>query len=109
MVRDNCWGEIFVVESISSAEFLLLLQQGSVNVLDVREEDEYQQHHIPNAINFPVSEMGARVDELDQNELYYVICRSGSRSFTATEFLAQLHFNVINVLGGMNQIANEVA
>lgn len=98
-----------MVESISSSEFLRLLQQDSINVLDVREEDEFNRNHLPNAINFPVSEMGALVDDLDHNELYYIVCRTGNHSYTATEFLAGLNFNVVNVEGGMEAISASVA
>lgn len=69
-------------------------------IIDVREAYEYQMGHVPEAVNLPLSELGARFQELDATKEYHVICQSGARSAKACEFLSGKGYQVVNVLGG---------
>ena len=64
-------------------KFYQLYQKESFSVLDVRE-----------------------VEELDNEQLYYVICKSGMRSARACQFLEEHGYKVINVQGGMTAFEN---
>ncbi|MFD1485145.1 rhodanese-like domain-containing protein [Lacticaseibacillus baoqingensis] len=68
-------------------------------IIDVREPDEFNSGHIPDAINIPVSELTNRHQEIPNGA--YLICRSGSRSAMATEYLTAQGQHVINVTGGL--------
>lgn len=73
-------------------------------VLDVRETAEYAFNHIPNAISIPLGELEARMNELNQDQTIYIVCRTGSRSDLAAQKLAENGFsNVLNVIPGMSQ------
>jgi rhodanese-related sulfurtransferase/TusA-related sulfurtransferase len=73
-------------------------------VLDVRETAEYAFNHIPNAISIPLGELEARMNELNQDQTIYIVCRTGNRSDLAAQKLAENGFsNVLNVIPGMNQ------
>ncbi len=39
--------------------------------------------------------------ELNKNQEYIIVCRSGGRSARAVQFLESYGFQVINVVGGM--------
>lgn len=68
-------------ETITTTELEALLQaDDSLNLIDVREVDEYAGGHIKQAKNVPLSEFAAKVDELDRSKPIYVICASGGRS-----------------------------
>ena len=41
------------------------------------------------------------VEELNNEQLHYVICKSGMRSARACQFLEEQGYKVINVQGGM--------
>lgn len=84
--------------SISMDEFLTL---NDSNIIDVRERDEYESGHIPNSTLIPMSECVSRVEELDSNKTYYLICHSGSRSYQVCRYAATQGKKVVNVLGGM--------
>lgn len=71
----------------------------TINLIDVREVDEYESGHIPTAKNMPLSEFPV---ELDKEKTYYVICQSGGRSTTACQYLANNGYDVVNVMGGMS-------
>jgi len=70
-------------------------------LLDVREAEEWQAGHAPDAVHLPLSELMARADEVPADRDVYVICRSGGRSEQAAGYLNQLGRTSLNVVGGM--------
>ena len=89
------------MKEISFDEFYQLYQKGSLSVLDVREVEEFETLHLEGAQNLPLSQLADTYDQLDKDQLYYVICKSGMRSARACQFLAEQGYDVINVQGGM--------
>jgi len=67
----------------------------------VREVDEVEAGHIPGIIHIPLGLLEFRMHELNKNESYVVICRSGGRSGQAVQFLESRGFDVVNMVGGM--------
>lgn len=81
-----------------------LTENGSFVVVDVREAAEYVFDHIPNSISIPLGELQDRLNELNQEDVIYVICRTGNRSDFAAQLLTENGFaNVINVIPGMTE------
>ncbi|MDE1549406.1 rhodanese-like domain-containing protein [Jeotgalibaca caeni] len=86
--------------SISMPEFDVMYRRNrDLNILDVREEDEYKRGHIPGAKSIPLSDFPF---ELKKGNDYYVICQSGARSAAACQYLANNGYEVTNVIGGMS-------
>jgi len=78
------------------------LERGEqLNLLDVREPDEWESGHIPGAKHIPLGTLRTRYKELDPAEETIVICRSGNRSALACEFLASMGYKAANMQGGM--------
>ncbi len=71
-------------------------------LLDVRNKDEFQLIHAPNARLVPLHELSRRMNDLPKNREILVICASGSRSRPATKALVQAGYTALNVSGGMN-------
>jgi len=86
--------------SVSMNDFEALNKQKKLEIIDVREVEEFQAGHVPNAKNYPLSRLNEDYLNLADEQEYYVICRSGKRSELACQFLAQQGFEVSNVLGG---------
>ena len=83
---------------------LLEEHAAKVQVLDVREQDEYRGPlgHIRGAILIPLSELPARADELQRDRPVVAVCRSGARSAQAVVLLQKAGFtDVANLAGGM--------
>ena len=78
-------------------------------VLDVRSPEEYQEQHIPEAINIPNETIGEEpIDALpDKEQLILVYCRSGNRSKQAAEKLAAQGYTNIVEFGGINDWQGE--
>ena len=78
-------------------------------ILDVRTAEEFNEKHIPDAINIPNETIGSeKLAELpDENQLIFVYCRSGNRSKQASEKLAALGYTKIYEFGGINDWTGE--
>jgi NADPH-dependent 2,4-dienoyl-CoA reductase/sulfur reductase-like enzyme/rhodanese-related sulfurtransferase len=70
-------------------------------LLDVREKPELAVEHVPDAVNIPLGQLRARLDELPRDREIRVVCRSGQRAYTATRLLVQNGFDARTVSGGM--------
>jgi len=88
--------------SVEKAHEMIEGNPEEIILLDVRTEGEYNAEYIPGAINIPLSDLENRIDELDSSKAIIVYCKSGSRSRTASETLAQRGFIVYNIEGGIN-------
>lgn len=90
------------MKEITAVELAEKVKNGEdVNIIDVREDDEVAMGKIPGARHIRLGELGNRLDELDKNEHYYMVCRSGGRSTMACELLIDEGFDVTNMVGGM--------
>ncbi len=69
-------------------------------VVDVREPMEFVRGHIPGAVLMPMSQLGARLGELDRSGRVFVVCASGNRSAAMTDLLRARGFDAWNVAGG---------
>lgn len=82
-----------------------MMSEQEVIVLDVREQDEYDSGHIPGAVLLPVGiidEDSAAAVIPDRDAVVLVYCRSGNRSKTAAEALAELGYTSVYEFGGIN-------
>lgn len=92
------------MKEITFEDFYRLYQNNSLSVLDVREVEEFEPLHLEGARNFPLSQLADTYEQLDKDNLYYVICKSGMRSARACQFLAGQGYEVINVQGGIDAL-----
>ena len=90
------------MKEISFNEFLAKYQAGEIQVLDVREQEEYDALHLDGVTLLPLSVLAEQYAELDKEQAYHVICKSGRRSARACQFLAEEGYDVTNVQGGMD-------
>jgi rhodanese-related sulfurtransferase len=91
-----------------AAEVLQRMGKEKLNIVDVREIDEWIDGHIPGAVHVPLSEFGEHMHKINPTEETIIVCRSGGRSARACEYLAQSGYNVINMLGGMLDWQGEI-
>lgn len=69
-------------------------------ILDVREDDEFTLGRAAGALHIPLGQLPERIEELDPDTDYYVICRTGGRSMRASDFLTNRGYSAINIAGG---------
>jgi rhodanese-related sulfurtransferase len=73
----------------------------SAVLLDVREDDEWQRGHAPDAQHIPMGDVPARMGEIDVDKPLYVICHAGGRSQRVAQYLQRNGYEPVNVDGGM--------
>lgn len=74
---------------------------GQVQLVDVRYDDEWQAGHIEGAVHIPEDDLEDRVDELDRSRPVVTVCRAGTRSDDAAEWLRGQGFDAASLDGGM--------
>ena len=92
-------------QQITQDEAKEMMDTQEVIILDVRERDEYDSGHIPDAVLLPVGTIDETtaaevIPEKDSTVLVY--CRRGNRSKTASAALAELGYTDIYEFGGIN-------
>jgi rhodanese-related sulfurtransferase len=94
------------VQDVSAEDGHRMVEDGGF-LLDVREADEWDAGHAPEAVWIPMGELQARVDELPRDRRIVAICRSGARSHTVAGALLGAGFDAVNLDGGMRAWAAE--
>ena len=92
-------------QQITPEEAKEMMDTQEINILDVREQAEYDSGHIPGAVLLPVGTIDETtaaevIPEKDSKVLVY--CRSGNRSKTASAALADLGYTNVYEFGGIN-------
>ena len=98
-------------KQVSMEEGLELMEADSDYILlDVRRDDEFEEGHIPGAINIPNDSIGTEeIAELpDKNQTIYVYCRSGNRSKQASQKLVDLGYTDVIEFGGIIDYSGEI-
>ena len=91
-------------ETISPKEASAMYTEKSAVIIDVREDSEWNEQHIPGAIHIPLAQLTERLAELKQYKDSPVItqCRTGGRSAKALDVLKSAGFSkVYNMDGGI--------
>lgn len=91
-------------KEIDTAEAVLMMNHNDAIMLDVREDSEFKDGHIIDAIHIPLGKLAGRVNELAayKNREVIVNCRSGHRSASACGRLRKSGFEkVYNLKGGI--------
>ena len=72
----------------------------SVQLIDVREPDEYEEARVPGARLVPLATVPDHLDHLDRSQPVYLICAVGGRSLNAATWLDAQGFDTVNIVGG---------
>lgn len=90
--------------AIGPAEFAAALKRPGTMLIDVRTFQEFQQGHLPGAVNIDVSSPGfdGQIARLDPSAPYAVYCRSGNRSGVAVATMGERGFtDAYHLQGGI--------
>lgn len=102
---------LFRRDGIKAEDFLKIKDE--VAVLDVREYEEISKREkdlFPNFKIIPLGQLENRLEELDKDTHYYILCRSGNRASTAGRFLKKHGIENSVIRGGIigvNRVLNK--
>ena len=92
-------------QEISATQLEQILQKNpNIELIDVREQNEWDMVRIPQAKLIPLSQFPDRYKEIDFKKEVYVLCRTGARSGQACAWLAQNGKQVTNVAGSIKSL-----
>jgi rhodanese-related sulfurtransferase len=78
-----------------------LLDGAEIQLVDVREPDEYEGGRIAGARHVPLGDLAAQAETIDRARPVVFYCRSGARSAMATEAFRGAGFDAHNMSGGL--------
>jgi rhodanese-related sulfurtransferase len=78
-----------------------MLASGEAQLVDVRQQFEWDAGRIPGAIHIPLDSLPSRAGEVDRERPVIFGCRSGARSAMATEAFRASGFEAFNLAGGI--------
>ena len=90
---------------LSPVEATMLVNREDAIVIDVREQGEYAQGHIPGSLNIPSYEIEGI--QVDKNKPLFVYCLSGARSSGAVSWLRGAGYHAKNI-GGIGGYRGEM-
>ena len=91
-----------MVKQISSLELIKLLDSdpSGVELIDVREEDEYKEAHIKNSKLIPMNSVMGQLSDIDFTKQVVLYCRTGVRSMYVATIMGPER-EVYNLEGGI--------
>lgn len=99
------------MQEITATELKARLDAGDdIQLIDVRQPDEFAFAKIHGAKLIPLGEIMKRKSEIDETRETVVHCKMGGRSARAIEFLEQSGFtgDLKNLVGGITAWSNDV-
>jgi sulfur-carrier protein adenylyltransferase/sulfurtransferase len=99
------------MDEITATELKARLDRGDdIQLIDVRQPDEYAFARIDGAKLIPLGEILSRMNEIDPSRETVIHCKMGGRSARAIQALQQAGFqgSLKNLVGGITAWSNEV-
>ena len=99
------------MEEITATELKQRLDNGDdIQIIDVREDNEYAFNQIPNSKHIPLGQIVNRMDEIDPSRETVVHCKMGGRSARAIDAMQRSGYQgkLINLKGGILGWSDEV-
>ena len=88
---------------IDATELYDMLKTLNIKVIDIREPYEHEHISLEGTINVPMNNIVKNYSMyLKKDEVYYLLCHHGVRSFQLTHYLTQKGYNIVNIFGGWN-------
>jgi rhodanese-related sulfurtransferase len=84
-----------------------LWSAGSVQLIDVREDYEWEQGHLDGARRVGLERLAAEAESIDRERPVVFYCAVGSRSTMAAEAFRQAGYDAYSMVGGIERWAAE--
>ena len=73
-------------------------------LLDVRTREEFEESHLPNAINIPIDSLREKINEINPEKNIFIYCLGGQRGYLAQRILKQNNYKAVSNLSGGYQL-----
>ncbi len=86
---------------LNPAQAAEMLSSSEVQLIDVRQDFEWQEGRIEGSVHIPLDVLPARAGEIDRERPVIFACRSGARSAMATDAFRASGIEAFNLEGGL--------
>jgi rhodanese-related sulfurtransferase len=102
LVMPSLTGKLSGVVQIGPQEVVRLFNHEDALILDVREDSEFRDGHVPKSRHIPLGKLKAEIGGLEKykDRAVIAVCRSGSRSQSACGQLRRAGFTKVHNLAG---------
>lgn len=76
-----------MVEELTPEAVRERIEDGDAQVVDIRPPAQFERGHIPGALNIPLSQLPAQVDEIDWGDEVVCACPIGQSSIQAAKLI----------------------
>ena len=97
----SCGSKEIQYQKVSTDEAQEIMEKSSYQIIDVREDYEYQESHVVGSINIPYTEISTI--NINKDTILFVYCKSGKRSKIAADTLLKMGYQVYD-LGSLDMI-----
>ncbi len=102
-VKEYEYTTITKVKSVLAEEFKKLVEEGNATVIDFREEKDYNQGHLKDAINSTPDDILDKLDQIPKDKPVLTYCYSGNKSFVGADKLVNEGYDVTNAIDGTKE------
>ena len=100
--------ELNTFENISVEKLKNFVEDGSVTILDIRDEQSFKGGHIPDAIHLSNKNIDEVIDSNDPDDNILIYCYKGISSQNAAQHFCSLGFkNVFSLIGGYTEFLDK--
>ena len=100
---DSSSNECIQVEVVKQA----LQQNEKIQIIDVRSKEEFENNHIPEAINITLAEIENQIHHIKKDCKIITACgKGGGRSMDGAKLLKEMGYNANWLCGGTNEWLN---
>jgi len=93
--------------TIAAKDLIKYMNEDSV-LIDLREEAEYKEGHIPGAINIEFEGVNETIIDYPKSTVLILYCDRGNASLLLGRHYSNLGYKVINVYGGFRAYRGEI-
>lgn len=94
--------EPIVVAEIAARDLMARYRSDAApRLLDCREPFEWAQVRIPGSLHIPMNDIPARLEELDRDAEWVVVCAHGNRSVAVADYLLRHGLRASSLAGGV--------
>ena len=88
-------------QTIAPKEVRQYLNRKDVQVVDLRETEDFAALHLKGAVSIPYDDLRQKMHMLDKSKLIFLYCERGSISLRAASELADEGYRTVTLIGGM--------
>jgi hydroxyacylglutathione hydrolase len=93
------------MDRMSAAEFANHVEQGEIEIYDIRRETEYNSEHLLDAQSKPLADINEWIKDINPAKHFFMHCASGYRTMIASSILrARGYRNFTEIEGGINAV-----